>query len=76
MTLAERNRNPVAAGLMKRLLTEPEMEQAKGGYWIVDGGCLHYWVRTGRSKEESYFIFWTHTVYEETCSRCGKTRWD
>ena len=74
MTLTERRANPDITALLRRALTEQEMEKAKGGYWLAKG-CEHNFVRTGRSREESFFIFWTHTVYEETCSKCNYTRW-
>ena len=75
MTLTERKTNPNVTALLRKVLAEPEMEQAKGGYWFAKTCSSHNYVRTGRFKEESYFIFWTKTVYEETCTKCGCTRW-
>ena len=75
MTLAESRKNPIATKMMKQALTEPEMEKVNGGYWIIDNPCAHEWVYTGRTREESYFIFWTHTVRERTCKKCGWYCW-
>lgn len=65
---------PMETKRLKRALTEEEMARVTGGYWLLNP-CVHEWVYSGRSKEESFFIFWTHTVYERTCRKCNSTSW-
>ena len=73
-TTAESLSLEIQAVLAAREMTGPEMEKIRGGYWLVEG-CKHNFVRTGRTQEASFFIFWTHTEYEETCTKCNYTRW-
>jgi hypothetical protein len=52
-------------------ITEEEVEYCDGVY---ENG-RHEWVRTGRHKEESFFIFWTIGYDEYVCTKCGATKW-
>ena len=50
---------------------DDNLEGVTGGLTPQGVVCYHDWVRTGREKDDSYFIFWTRRYVEYKCTRCG-----
>ena len=74
MRISEEELEKVVGGSLPgdEYITEEEVEYCEGSYAFG----RHEWVRTGRHKEESFFIFWTRGYDEYVCTKCGATKWE
>ena len=50
---------------------DDNLEGVTGGMKRSKDRCFHSWEKTGREKEDSYFIFWTKRYVEFKCTRCA-----